>query len=116
MAGYGCPAAGAGAGQPSTWPERSAVGSITSGHLAAVDEQRAAVGSAEHAGETAAIDRHRLQHLAALADPDTALVRHIGVPDGALLIQAQSVRHAVSQVRPDPAIAQAPVGVRCRKR
>ena len=59
----------------------------------------------------AVVIRHvAFEDLAAFADPDTALVGHIGIPDGALLIQAQSVRHAVFQLRPDPAIAQAPIG------
>src|SRR5919107_472833 len=47
-------------------------------------EQRTPIRAAEHAGEGGAVEVDRLQHLPALADPHTAPVRHVGVPDRAL--------------------------------
>ena len=48
------------------------------------DEQRAAIGAAERAGEAAAVALHGVEHLAALADPNAVPIANIGVPDSAV--------------------------------
>ena len=76
-------------------------------HLARVvavgdDVERAAVVAAEHAGEAAAIGGHGLQDAPALGDPDAVLVGDVGVPDGALGVEADAVgRGALAELSPD---------------
>ena len=50
----------------------------------------------------AAVELDGVQHLAALADPHAVAVRHVGVPDGALGIQADAVG-VLAGVAPTPA-------------
>ena len=46
--------------------------------------QRRTVRPAKHAGEAAAVERDRREHLAALGHPYAVLVWHVGIPGGAL--------------------------------
>ena len=78
--------------------------------LARDDEQRRAVGAAEHAREAAAVELDPVEDLAALADADAAPVGHVGVPDGTLGVDADAVRDAVAEVGPDAPAREAAVG------
>src|SRR5580704_9680783 len=51
-------------------------------------EQRCFVRASEHTGETAAVEVDCLQHFAAFADTDAALIRHVAVPDGSFGVDA----------------------------
>jgi hypothetical protein len=54
-------------------------------------EEGGAVRPAEHAGKRAAIEFDPLQDLAALGDPHTAAIAHVGVPGGAVAVEADAV-------------------------
>jgi len=74
------------------------------------DVQRFLRFAAQHAGETAAVDRYSLQHFTAFVDTQAALVGNIGVPDGIIGIDAYAVRDAISEVSPHAAIRKGSVG------
>src|SRR5215831_15891987 len=73
------------------------------------DEQVRVLPAAERAGEGAAIQVGRGQHLTALAHPNTVLVGYVGVPGGALGVHADSVRVVAGRLRPYPPVAEAAV-------
>jgi hypothetical protein len=54
-------------------------------------EQGAAIVPAQHAGERRAIELDPIQHLPALADSHAAATGDIGVPRGALAVEADAV-------------------------
>jgi len=74
------------------------------------DEQRATIRPTQHAGEAPAVELDGLQHFAAFAHAHAALVRHVGIPDRALGIEADAVGRTVSEVGPHAAMVQAAVG------
>src|SRR5690606_20578861 len=73
------------------------------------DEQRLAVRTAERAGEGTPVQLDRLQDVATLGDAYAPLVWHVGVPDGALFVDADAVRKATGEIGPRPPVAQAAV-------
>jgi hypothetical protein len=70
------------------------------------DEQSAAFGSAEHAGERAAIEFEPIQDPTTLGDPHTAPMPDVGIPSGAVAVEADAVGRVVADARPDPAVGQ----------
>ena len=54
-------------------------------------KQRPPVGASEHAGEAASIEIDRLQDLAALTNAHATLVGDVGIPDGVLCIEADTI-------------------------
>ena len=99
----------------SSWPARARCGRVAdedltdafrAGHVLEAapfggqHEQRALVRAAEHAREAAAVQVDGLQHLTALADPCAALAGHIGVPDGAVGVEADTVGEAAGKAGP----------------
>src|SRR5262245_4366213 len=72
-------------------------------------EQRAAIVPAQHAGEAAAVEADSLKHLAALTHAHATLVRDVGVPHGACGVDADTVRHAVAELRPGAPVRQSAV-------
>src|SRR6266849_5790666 len=73
--------------------------------------QRSSVGASEHAGEAASIEIDRLQDLAALANAHATLVGDVGVPDGVLCIEADTIGNAVTEVGPHSSVRKATVGL-----
>src|SRR5207247_8138899 len=73
-------------------------------------EERLPARATEHAGETAAVEVDRLQHLATRADPHAALVGDVPVPGGSFPVEADAIGDTVAQVGPYPAVRQAAVG------
>ena len=73
------------------------------------DVETRGAAATEHAGEAAAVEGDGVEHLAALGDPDAALVRHVGVPGGAVGVEADAVGIAVAEVGPDPPIGEGAV-------
>src|SRR5215218_1692252 len=73
-------------------------------------EQSSSVCPSECAGEAAAVELDRLQHLAAFADADAALVGDVAVPHCAVGVEADAVGDALSELGPDPAVREAAVG------
>src|SRR5579859_6843683 len=69
-------------------------------------EEGLPVGAAEHAREAAAVECDRLQHFATLADAHAALVGNVGVPDGVVGFETDTVGHTVAEVGPDASIGQ----------
>ena len=103
---YSRPAAGAGAWVISI----SLVGPGSGQESAAIMNSVLLCRSPERAGIAAAVQLDDPQHLAALADAHAALVRDIGVPDGAFGVQADAVGGgAVAGFGPYPAGRQASV-------
>ena len=97
---YGQPMPGTWTSAASTWPVRPPLMLSGPRHSLTVMNSVRRSGAAEHAGEAAAVELDRLQHLAAFADAHAALVRDVGVPDGALGVEADAVRE------PSPRSAQ----------
>jgi hypothetical protein len=54
-------------------------------------EEGGAVRSAEHAGERTAIELDPLQDLAVFRDPHAAAITDVGVPHGAVAVEADAV-------------------------
>jgi len=75
------------------------------------DEQRAAIGAAEHAGEGLGRERHACEHAAPLGDAHALGADRRRVSDGALGIEADAVRRAVLELRPDAPVGEAAVGL-----
>src|SRR5690606_33380906 len=73
------------------------------------DEQRPAVRAAERAGEGTPVQLDRLQDVPALGNAYAPLVWHVGVPDGALGVDADAVRIATGEIGPRPPVAQVAV-------
>src|SRR5215218_9088604 len=92
-------------------------GSRLAGHVGRNHEKCPAVLAAEHAGEAAAVELDRLQHLTAFANAHTPFVRDVPVPDCAFCIEADAVGDAVTEVGPYPPVRQSAVGsdVECRE-
>ena len=63
-------------------------------------KQRPPVGASEHAGEAASIEIDRLQDLAALTNAHATLVGDVGIPDGVLCIEADTIGNAVPEIGP----------------
>src|SRR6266481_8158275 len=82
---------------------------LGSAEVLADDEQARVLAPAERAGEGATVQVDRGQHLAALAHPHAVLVTHVGVPDGALGIDADPVWVVAGRLRPHPPVDQAAV-------
>ena len=67
------------------------------------------VGTAEHASERAPVELDDLELLTAFAHADASLVRHIGVPDRVLCIEADAVWWVLPEIGEDPPTAQGTV-------
>src|SRR5215831_17575876 len=80
-------------------------------------EQRLAIGAAEHARETAAVQLSGLEHLAAFPHSYALLVGNIRIPDRPFGICANAVWHALLEVSPDPPVGEVAVSgdIECRK-
>src|SRR5260370_25392220 len=74
-------------------------------------KQRSPVGASEHASEAASIEIDSLQALAALANAYATLVGDVGVPDGVLCIEADTIGNAVAEVGPHSPVRKATVGL-----
>src|SRR4051794_21684842 len=72
--------------------------------------ERAPVVAAQHAGEAAPVGDHRLQYPPTLGDADTPLIGDVGVPTGAVGVEADPVgRGGLPQLGPNAPIGEAPV-------
>jgi len=76
-------------------------------------EQRSQARAAKRAGEAAAVEVDRLQHLTTLANAHAAPVGNVRVPDGAVGVEADAVGDAVAEVGPHPPVGQAAVSGDC---
>src|SRR6516165_2151925 len=76
--------------------------------ILADDEKRPALGSAKDAGERAAIELDRLEHLSAFTNANAALISDVGVPGAACSIEADPIGMVVD-LRPFVSIRQASV-------
>ena len=98
----------------STWPFRLPPMSLGAAPFVDGHEQRSPIGAAEHAGEAAAVELDRLQHLAALAHAHAALVADVAVPDGSLGVEADAVG-VVVDLGPRPSVRTGCRRPRCRR-
>jgi hypothetical protein len=73
-------------------------------------EQGFPLDAAKHAGEAAAVEIDRLQHLATLANAHATLIGNVAIPNGALAVDANAVRHAAVKVGPYAPIQETAVG------
>src|SRR2546423_4907996 len=83
---------------------------LGTGPLLSYDEQGPAVCTAEHAGEGAAVELDRVEHLTALGDVHAALIRDVGVPHSTQAVDADAVGCAIAQGGPDPLVRQSAIG------
>ena len=67
-------------------------------------------GPAEHAGEATTVEGNGAEDLAAFGDTCAALMRHVGVPGGAVSVEADTVWSVLAEIGPDPATRQSSVG------
>src|SRR5215475_5368900 len=65
------------------------------------DEQRLPFRASKHASKAAAVGGDRLQNLAPFAHTNTTPIGNVGVPYGAMCIDADAVRDATNEVGPD---------------
>ena len=71
-------------------------------------EKRLPVGTSYRTGETAAIQRDRLQHRTPFADMHTTLVGDIRIPQGIGAADADAVGNMIPQIGPDPPVSKLP--------
>ena len=88
----------------------------SSSHSAAAMKRVLAVGAAEHARKAAPVGLDDVERLPALGNAHAVLVRDVGVPDGAVPVEAYPIgRCAIAEVRPDAPVVERAVHSDCER-